>query len=122
MKLIKSLIVLVSILKVLFARRQFIRPQCHDIFLHNDCEIQPHCRWNYTFDHCEAVRRAVLVRRRPVLVRPYARYGGVISRPTVAVSRPTMSVSRPTMSVSRPTMSVSRPTMTLSRPRRIRRF
>ena len=119
MKLVKSLIVLVSLLKILFARRQYIRPQCHSIILIDDCQIQPHCRWNYSFDTCETIRRAVLVRRHPLLVRPYARFGGYVSRPAMTVSRPAMTVSRPTMTVTRPTMTMSRPGKHKRRIRRI---
>ncbi len=130
MKLVKALLVLFCLIQCLLARKQFLRPLCNNILLLEDCQLQAHCSWNYNFDTCETAR-TLLVRRHGVHVRPYARFGGYMSRgyvprPSVAVSRPMMSVSRPSMSVARPSMNVSRP-VSMGRPmgarhRRIRRF
>ena len=123
MKLIKSLLVILSLVNFIFTRRQFMRPLCVNILLIQDCELQPHCRWNYALDSCHSIHGGVLLSRPGLVVRPYARYGGYVSRgyfnrPSVAVSRPAMNVSRPAMTVSRP-ISVGR---SFGRHRRLRRF
>lgn len=122
MKLIKSLLVFLCFVNFIVNRRQFFRPLCINILLPQDCELQTHCRWNYGLDNCQTVHGGVLLARPGMMVRPYARFGGYVSR---GYSRPSVAVSRPSVAVSRPAMTVSRPISggrSFGRHRRMRRF